>query len=139
MKYLLIDTNVYIDMIVARNKAHTPEAYQYLMKLIENNKVKVIIPDIVVNEVFRHLEVEIDKIGDKIKEISGEMENIYWVNDVNEVKSFNEKLEPVKQDIKSLEMEFKSNIEKFKEEAKRVFESIIKHEKTFSINETTNI
>ncbi|CEN92961.1 Uncharacterised protein [[Clostridium] sordellii] len=139
MKYLLIDTNVYIDMIVARNQAHTPEVYHKLIKLIENNKVKVIIPDIVVTEVFRHLDEEIDNIGKKIKDINKEMDKIYWVNDVNKVKSFNEKLEPVKRNIKDLEEEFKSNAEKFKEDARQIFKSIVKHKETISISETTEI
>ena len=37
MKYLMLDTNIYIDMVVARNGSHKADSYYQLKKLLDIN------------------------------------------------------------------------------------------------------
>lgn len=62
MKYLLLDTNIYIDMIVSRNTSHTADSYELLKKLLDYDKVKIILPAIIETEIKRHIASEIQNI-----------------------------------------------------------------------------
>ncbi|RKL65079.1 hypothetical protein CR203_22695 [Salipaludibacillus neizhouensis] len=139
MKYLMIDTNIYIDMVVARNQDHNPESYNHLIKLLDYGEIRVIAPKIVITEVFRHLDNEIDKIGQAIKGVKGTINNLYWVNNNEEIEQFNEKLKPVKKGINDLNDEFKNNKNKYKENSKNLFNELFNHVNTIIIDETEEI
>ena len=40
MKFLMLDTNIYINMIVARDKSHKSESYEKLKNLFEYGEIK---------------------------------------------------------------------------------------------------
>lgn len=63
MKYLMLDTNIYMDMVVARNGSHKADSYYQLKKLLDYGQIKLIVPKIVITEVFRHIDNEIGKVG----------------------------------------------------------------------------
>ncbi|MDZ5609137.1 PIN domain-containing protein [Bacillus pseudomycoides] len=109
MKYLMLDTNIYIDMLVARYQAHKPESYRHLMKLLNHGEVRLIVPNIVKTEVFRHLDNEICKIGNTIKGIKSKINSLYWINHIEEIEQFNQKLKPVKNGINDITHGFEQN------------------------------
>ncbi|MDM5296387.1 PIN domain-containing protein [Peribacillus simplex] len=139
MKYLMIDTNIYIDMVVARNQSHKPESYNHLMKLLNYGEIRVIVPKIVITEIFRHLDNEIDKISQAIKGIKGTINSLYWVNNIKEIEQFNEKLKPVKKGINDLNDEFEHNQNKYKENSIDLFNKLFHHENTVIIDESEEI
>ncbi len=51
---------------------------------------------VIVTEVFRHVNNEIDKVGKSISNIKSEADDLYWINHVQELEIFNRKLKPVK-------------------------------------------
>ncbi|MCY9105897.1 PIN domain-containing protein [Bacillus atrophaeus] len=139
MKYLMIDTNIYIDMIVARTKSHKPESYYHLMKLLDYGEIRLIVPKIVITEVFRHLDNEVNKIGNIINGIKNNINSLYWVNNVEEIDQFKQSLKPVKKGVNGLTEEFEKNKQKYKENSKDLFNKIFKHKNTAIIDETENI
>ncbi|MEC0296469.1 PIN domain-containing protein, partial [Peribacillus frigoritolerans] len=139
MKYLMIDTNIYIDMIVARNKSHKPESYYNLTKLLDYGEIRLIVPKIVITEVFRHMENEVNKIGNVINGIKSNINSLYWVNNVKEIDQFKQNLKPVKKGVNDLTEEFEKNKQKYKENSKELFNKIFQHENTIIIDETENI
>ncbi|MCF8890427.1 PIN domain-containing protein [Priestia megaterium] len=139
MKYLMIDTNIYIDMVVARNQDHKPESYNHLLKLLDYGEIRVLIPKIVITEVFRHIDNEIDKIGQGIKHIKSTINGFYWVNSNEEIEQFNEKLKPVKKGINGLIDEFERSKNKYKENSRNLFNKLFNHNNTIIINETEDI
>lgn len=139
MKYLMLDTNIYIDMLVARDQSHKPESYNHLMKLLNHGEIQLIIPNIVKTEVFRHLNNEIDKIGRVIKEIKSKVNALYWINHIEEIEHFNEKLKPVKNGINDITDGFKQNENTYKENAMALFNGLFEHTHTLIINETEEL
>ncbi|AUN14324.1 PIN domain-containing protein [Paraclostridium sordellii] len=63
MKYLMLDTNIYIDMVVSRNGSHKADSYYQLKKLLDYEQIRLLVPKIVITEVFRHIDNDIDKVG----------------------------------------------------------------------------
>ena len=63
MKYLMLDTNIYIDMVVSRNGSHKADSYYQLKKLLDYGQIRLLVPKIVITEVFRHIDNDIDKVG----------------------------------------------------------------------------
>ncbi|WKU25351.1 PIN domain-containing protein [Priestia megaterium] len=139
MKYLMIDTNIYIDMVVARNQDHKPESYNHLLKLLDYGEIRVLIPKIVITEVFRHIDNEINKIGEGIKRIKSTINGLYWVNSNEEIERFNEKLKPVKKGINDLTDEFDRSKKKYKENFRNLFNKLFNHNNIVIINETEDI
>lgn len=135
----MIDTNIYIDMIVARNKSHKPESYYNLTKLLDYGEIRLIVPKIVITEVFRHMENEVNKIGNVINGIKSNINSLYWVNNVKEIDQFKQNLKPVKKGVNDLTEEFEKNKQKYKENSKELFNKIFQHENTIIIDETENI
>lgn len=88
MKYLALDTNIYLDMIVSRNKSHKPEAYEQMKKLLDYGEIRAVVPSIIIREVNRHIENEIEKINSHLKLIKKNVESLYWINNVEEMQIF---------------------------------------------------
>ncbi|NRT87284.1 PIN domain-containing protein [Clostridium beijerinckii] len=139
MKYLMVDTNIYIDMVVSRNGNHKADSFNQLMKLLEYNEVKLIVPKIVITEVFRHISNEIDKVGKSINEMKSKAKGLYWINHIDELERFNRNLNPVRVGINSLAEEFDKNREKYKDEYKNLFNQLFNNNNSIILEETQDI
>lgn len=62
MKYLFIDTNIYIACSLLIKHGHEPETIEKLNKLLNSNKLILILPEIIELEFFRELEVTLTQI-----------------------------------------------------------------------------
>ena len=56
MKYILLDTNIVIDMVIDRRKQVSDTVLSNFIKLLDYNEIKLIVPEIVKVETYRHLE-----------------------------------------------------------------------------------
>ena len=139
MKFLMLDTNIYINMMVARDKSHKAESYEQLKKLLEYGEIKLIVPKIVITEVFRHIDNEIDKVGKAVEDIKGKVNNLYWINNSEALKIFDEIFKSTKSDINLLDGEFKRKSNKHKSEYKELFNKIFNHENSIVIEENADI
>ncbi|MGH0933562.1 PIN domain-containing protein [Bacillus mycoides] len=139
MKYLMLDTNIYIDMLVARYQAHKPESYRHLMKLLSYGEVRLIVPSIVKTEVFRHLDNEIVKIGNTIKGIKSKINSLYWINHIEEIEQFNQKLKPVKNGINDITHGFEQSQSIYIKNAMDLFDKLFQHEHTLIVDETEEL
>lgn len=69
MKYLFFDTNIHLNMVTDRNNKINFDLiskFDLLLKRSEN--IRIILPEIVHFEVYKHLDSEIRNIKDKIHE-----------------------------------------------------------------------
>ncbi|MBU8589220.1 DUF4935 domain-containing protein [Priestia megaterium] len=139
MKYILIDTNMYIDMLVARNSSHKPDSYNHMIKLLDYGEIKLIVPKIIITEVRRHINNEINKVENHLKMIDKNVKDLYWINHVDEIELFKERLSPVKFGIKKLIMEFNANKTRYQNDFKNLFENLFKHKNVKVIEETPDI
>ena len=66
MNYVLLDTNIIIDMVVDRRNQIDNKLLNKFLKLLEFDEIKLIVPEIVKTETYRHLDKEIDNVGIQI-------------------------------------------------------------------------
>ena len=59
MNYVLLDTNIIIDMVVDRRNQIDNKLLNKFLKLLEFDEIKLIVPEIVKTETYRHLDKEI--------------------------------------------------------------------------------
>ncbi len=84
MKYLLIDTNIYLNMAVNRRKELNNKLLAVFSKLLQYGEIRIVVPAIVRHETFKHLEEEILKVGNNLETTIKSLDGIYWVNGITE-------------------------------------------------------
>lgn len=139
MKYLFLDTNIYLDMVVYRNKENPPRSYDYLLKLLEFDQVKLIIPKIVIAEVKRHLEDEIDKVGENLKGVKNGVENMYWISNTEDIQNFDAKVKMLSKTVNQVLDEFAKNNLNYKNEFKDKLEKILNNKNNIILDETQEL
>jgi len=139
MKYLMLDTNIYIDMVVSRNGSHKADSYYQLKKLLDYGEIRLIVPKVVITEVFRHIDNEIDKVGQSINEIKRRANNLYWINHNQELEKFNQILNPAKTSINRLVDEFDENSEEYKIEYRELLNKLYINDNCFIVEENQDI
>lgn len=139
MKYLLLDTNIYIDMIVSRRRSHNADSYELLKMLLKYDKVKIILPAIIETEIKRNVTNEIQKIGKLIREAKGSINHIYWINHVEEIKKFNDQISLLNKTLGLMINEFDKNQEKFISDAYEKISDLMQHENMIRIEENNDL
>ncbi|KAA1180932.1 PIN domain-containing protein [Paenibacillus sp. B2(2019)] len=80
MKYLFLDTNIYLDMVVSRAPDAPSIAHSHIKDLLDWGDVSLIIPEIVVVETLRRIPVLIEGIGVELKQTIATLDKSYWIN-----------------------------------------------------------
>ncbi|MDU2686699.1 MAG: PIN domain-containing protein [Paeniclostridium sordellii] len=139
MKYLMLDTNIYIDMIVSRNKSNKAFSYDHLISLLNHVDVKILVPEIIRTEVFRHIDNEIDKIKKSVENVKKIIGDLYWINDVEMLETFQQRINDMKIHINSLNEEINQNIDNYKYNAKNRLNQLFQHRNCIIIPENSGI
>lgn len=80
MRYVMMDTNIFIDMIIDRKHNVSGKLVDTFIKLLDFDEIKLIVPAIVVHETNKHLEEQLAEVGKKIKKAINSLEDIYGIN-----------------------------------------------------------
>lgn len=139
MKYLFLDANIYIDMIVSRNSNHKADSYELLKKLLDFDKVKIILPSIVKVETTRNLIKEVASIGSKVKAAKKAIEAVYWINHVQEIENYNNKISPLRSTLGSLDDEFSKSETKYINDASNKITNLFEYENVKTIEDTDDL
>ncbi len=139
MKYLLLDTNIYIDMIVSRSSSHTADSYELLKMLLDHDKVKIILPAIIETEIKRHIASEIQNIGRLVQKARVSINQIYWINHIEEIGKYNEKVRPLNQTLGNMVDEFRNNEERYINAAAQKITELMKYENVIRIEENSSL
>ena len=67
MKYVILDTNIYIDILFDRNRNVKKSLVESFIKLLDNNQVTLVVPEIVKFETLKHVDDEFAEVGKSIK------------------------------------------------------------------------
>lgn len=126
-------------MIVSRDDGHKPESYEQMMKLLSYGEIKLVLPEIIINEVERNVEREIDKTYQKLKEAKKNIDGLYWINNAEEMESFKELKNAATFNINELITQYTRNKEKYVQGAKKLLENIFNHSSTVIIKETDDV
>lgn len=80
MIYVLLDTNIIIDMVVDRRNNVNDNLLKTFIKLLDCGEVNLILPAVVKTETFRHLDSELDEVGKKIDKTMDAINSLYGVS-----------------------------------------------------------
>lgn len=139
MKYLALDTNIYLDMVVSRNKSHKSESYYQMLKLLDYGEIRLLVPSVIITEVKRHIDHEINKIYENLKRIKKSVDSLYWINNVEEMKAFSTSIPTVKSGINDLHILFEANKNKYISDADELFNNLFSHRNVKILEETEEI
>lgn len=139
MKYLLLDTNIYIDMIVSRSSSHTADSYELLKMLLDHDKVKIILPAIIETEIKRHIASEIHNVGKLVQKARTSINQIYWINHIEEIKKYNEKIKPLSQTLGNMDDEFSKNEERYINDAAQKITELMQYKNVIRIEENSSL
>ena len=70
MKYIFVDTNNFIACALMTEPKHSPDTIEKLRKLLNSNKIKLLLPEVVEIEFFRKVDEELFKLENSIKKFS---------------------------------------------------------------------
>ena len=79
MKYILLDTNIIIDMVIDRRHQVTDALLESFIKLLDFDEIKLVVPEIVKVETKRHLEDELSLVGNQIKKAKEAIDELYGI------------------------------------------------------------
>ena len=120
MKYILLDTNVYLDLFILRTSFVPKESLTLLTRLVHFGDVKLILPDIIVEEIYRNLNVTVELLLSDISKSIEFIEKISFLNDYPEsvrlkndiIPNFTKHLESYRTDLLKRHEHYKMNFTK---------------------------
>ena len=138
MIYVLLDTNIIIDMVVDRRHQINNHLLGKFVRLLDSDEIKLIIPEIIKEETYRHLEEEFDKVGKRIEQALDTISGLYGVAtlkvdglDLSEYKK-NTRLE-----LHKALTEFQSNKDVYKKDVMDTIELLFSHQNCILIDDIT--
>ncbi|MDF3000994.1 MAG: hypothetical protein K0Q48_1113 [Bacillota bacterium] len=136
MKYLLMDTNIFLDMIIDRRNNVSKELVNTFIKLLNFNQVKLIIPSIVAYEISKHIEEQLFEVDKKIRNAIKAIDEIYGINGYTieglEVKDY--KINS-KRELNILKEQYKASHVQYLEEIQSLVQKIIQHPNSIMIED----
>lgn len=140
MKYILIDTNIFLDVLVDRKNQVSSKLVETFEKLLDYDEIKLIIPSIVKFETYKHIDDEFDKVSVNLKKAIKNIEQLYGVNayKVNglDIKEYKKKSKKELQDASDM---FEANKDTYLQDLKRLIEKVFNHKNTLIVNEDDNL
>lgn len=80
MIYIMLDTNIILDMFVDRKDSNVKNGFsQKFLQLMDTGHITLVVPQIVKVETYRHIDKEIDAIGNAFKEMDAALRKLHCV------------------------------------------------------------
>lgn len=140
MKYILIDTNIFLDMLIDRKKQVPSKLVETFEKLLDFDEIKLIVPSIVVFETYKNIDVEFNKVSTNLKKAIKSIDDLYGVNaykvNGHDIKDSKKKLKKELQEASDI---FDNNKVTYLKDIKRLIDKVFSHRNTFTINEDDNL
>lgn len=140
MRYVMIDTNIFIDMIIDRKHNVSGKLVESFIKLLDFDEIKLIVPAIVVHETNKHIEEQLAEVGKKIKIAINSLEDIYGINgyeiDGLEIKEYKSNS---RQQLTALYTKYESNRADYLRGIKAIIKKIFEHRNCIIIEDTEQL
>lgn len=128
MIYVLLDTNIIIDMVVDRRNQINNKLLNSFIKLMDYNEIKLVVPEIIKTEVYRNLEVEFTSVGKKIQEVLDNIKGLYGVSTLTiEGLNLTDYKKNARKELNEALAKFESNKSKYKEDIFDTVDTMLSH------------
>uniref|UniRef100_UPI0040574288 PIN domain-containing protein n=1 Tax=Agathobacter sp. TaxID=2021311 RepID=UPI0040574288 len=140
MRYVMMDTNIFIDMIIDRKHNVSGKLVESFIKLLDFDEIKLIIPAIVVHETNKHIEEQLAEVGKKIKSAINSLDDIYGINgyeiDGLEIKEYKNNS---RKQLTELFTKYESNKSDYLREIKAIIKKIFEHPNCIIVEDTEQL
>ena len=140
MRYVMIDTNIFIDMIIDRKHNVSGKLVESFVKLLDYDEIKLVIPSIVVYETNKHIDEQLSEVGKKIKQAIKALDEIYGINGYQieglEIKEYKNNS---KNQLNALLLKYESKKEEYLQEVKSLIKKIFEHKNCIVIEDTEQL
>ena len=140
IRYVMMDTNIFIDMIIDRKHNVSGKLVESFIKLLDFDEIKLIIPAIVVHETNKHIEEQLAEVGKKIKSAIKSLDDIYGINgyeiDGLEIKEYKNNS---RQQLTELFTKYESNKSDYLREIKAIIKKIFEHPNCIIVEDTEQL
>lgn len=103
------------------------------------DKVKILLPAIIETEIKRHIADEIKKIGRLVQEAKTSINNIYWINNIEGIINYNEKIKPLSQTLGNMVNEFRTNEKRYINDATQKLTDLIQYKNVIRIEDNNQL
>lgn len=136
MKYILLDTNIIIDMVIYRKKGFCIGLLESFIKLLENDEIVLIIPEIVKIETLRNIEDELLLVGTKITDAIEKIKLIYGGVVTYKIEGLNitENKKRALEEMNEAYNKYNKNKEKYKKDILETIDLVFNHENSIIIS-----
>lgn len=86
MKYICLDTNIYLDAIFDRHQNQYSEIINAIIELLDNNIIRIILPETIEMEFLRHYKEEVSTIRRNINEVKKYVEDMAYPIELREYR-----------------------------------------------------
>lgn len=140
MKYLLMDTNIILDMIIDRRNNVTKELLISFIKLLDFNQIKLLVPSIIKHETHKHIEEQLLEVGKKITNAINAIDSIYGINGYSieglEVSEYKKKSKKHLSELKEL---YNKNIQNYLSEIQSLMCKLFMHRNSITIQDNYDL
>ena len=140
MKYLLIDTNIFLDMIIDRKNNFSSSLLKTFIKLLDYDEIKLLLPSIVIHETYKHIEDELSKVGKAIKDAKEAIGAIYGINGcaINglEVKEYKKKARGTLHELSTI---YESKLSQYSAELSSIIKNLFEHRNSVTIEDNDKL
>ena len=140
MRYVMIDTNIFIDMIIDRKHNVSDKLVESFIKLLDYDEIKLVIPAIVVHETNKHIDEQLSEVGKRIKRAIKALDDIYGINGYKieglEIKEYKNNS---KKQLNELLSKYESKKEDYLQEVKSVIKKVFEHKNCIIIEDTEQL
>ncbi len=140
MKYILMDTNIYLDLLIDRRNNVSSNLVSNFKKLLDFNEIKLIVPKIVVYEVKKHLKEQLLEVGKTIEYAISSVEKIHDICGLStENLNVSQPRKEARKQITALKEKFINNKDSYLTTLTALIDSIFTHNNCIIIEDDANI
>lgn len=138
MIYVLLDTNIIIDMVIdRRNNVIRGNLLKTFIKLLDYGEVKMILPNVIKAETYRHLDSEIDKVGKKIDSTMDSINSLYGISTYEmDPLDLSEYKQNARAELHKAQKMFQQHEQDYKKDIQKVIDRLFSHKNTIVIDDT---
>lgn len=134
MKYVLLDTNIIIDMIIDRKNQINNELLITFIKLLDSREIKLVVPEIIEIETRINIVNQVEIVGQNISKAMNSIDDLYGINgNDNEGLVLNNFKENSKKELEDAKKIFDQNKNVYSSNIQGVIDKLFNHDSTIKI------
>ena len=137
MVYVLLDTNIIIDIVVdRRDNVISGNLLKTFIKLLDYGEIKLVLPNVVKEETYRHLDSELEEVGKKIDSTMKALKALYGISTYDmEPLDLTEYKKNARAELNKAQNQFNQHKVEYQKDIRKTIELLFNHDNTNMIDD----